>query len=145
VVEHPDLSGGAHLSASHSRTRRLGPAAVRGVCVGTTALLLVATLTGCADEPITLEQPQVSAEDLAACNAFLEDVPRRLDGEERRKVNPANSLGAAWGDPAIIVRCGRPSGGTTSAPRRSSRGYDRRSAWVSDTLAKNTPPAVDAA
>ena len=64
------------------------------------------TLTGCADEPITLEQPHVSAEDLATCNAFLEDLPRRLDGEERRKVNPANSLGAAWGDPAIIVRCG---------------------------------------
>ena len=64
------------------------------------------TLTGCADEPITLEQPQVSDEDLAACNAFIDDVPRRLDGEERRKVNPANSLGAAWGDPAIIVRCG---------------------------------------
>ena len=55
--------------------------------------------------PIQLE-PQVSAEDLAACNEFIDDVPRRLAGEERRKVNPANSLGAAWGDPAIIVRCG---------------------------------------
>jgi hypothetical protein len=48
----------------------------------------------------------VSAEDVAACHAFIDDVPRRLAGEERRKVNPANSLAAAWGDPAIIVRCG---------------------------------------
>ena len=92
--------------ASRAISRRLGPARVRGVCFGTTALLAALTLTACADEPITLDSPQVSAEDLAACNAFIDDVPRRLDGEERRKVNPANSLGAAWGDPAIIVRCG---------------------------------------
>jgi hypothetical protein len=74
--------------------------------LGLTALLAAATLTACADEPITLDTPPVSAEDLAACQAFLDDVPRRLDGEERRKVNPASALGAAWGDPAIVVRCG---------------------------------------
>ena len=91
---------------SRAIARRLGPARVRGVCFGTTALLAALTLSACADEPITLDSPRVSAEDLAACNAFIDDVPRRLNGEERRKVNPANSLGAAWGDPAIIVRCG---------------------------------------
>ena len=107
---HAHLSGGAHLSVipdvSRAISRRLGPARVRGVCFGTTALLAALTLAACADEPVTLDPPQVSAEDLAACNAFIDDVPRRLDDEERRKVNPANSLGAAWGDPAIIVRCG---------------------------------------
>jgi len=69
-------------------------------------LALVASLGGCADEPITLDSPGVTAANLAACNAFLDDLPKRLAGHERRKVNPANALGRAWGDPAIIVRCG---------------------------------------
>jgi hypothetical protein len=70
------------------------------------ALLLVAPLAGCADEPVTLDSPEVSAADLQTCNAFLDDLPNRLAGHDRRKVNPAAALGRAWGDPAIIVRCG---------------------------------------
>ncbi len=64
-------------------------------------------LAGCADEPVTLTSPDaVSAADLATCEAFLDDLPSSLAGHERRKVNPAAALGRAWGDPAIIVRCG---------------------------------------
>ncbi len=48
----------------------------------------------------------MSDTDRATCNAFLDDLPRRLAGEEKRKVNPAAALGRAWGDPAIVVRCG---------------------------------------
>ena len=55
---------------------------------------------------MTLESPTPGSADLAACNGFLDDLPRRLAGEEKRKVNPAAALGRAWGDPAIIVRCG---------------------------------------
>jgi Protein of unknown function (DUF3515) len=69
-------------------------------------LLAVASLAGCADEPVTLDSPPTSTEDLAACEEFLDDLPRRLAGEEKRKVNPAAALGRAWGDPAIVVRCG---------------------------------------
>ncbi len=89
--------------------RRPGPARVRGV--GTLAALLlvvplVLSLAGCADEPVTLDSPDVSPEVLRTCDAFLDDLPNRLAGHDRRKVNPAAALGRAWGDPAIIVRCG---------------------------------------
>jgi hypothetical protein len=85
--------------------RRPGPGGVRGVCFAAT-LLAVAALGGCADEPVTLTSPEVSAEDLATCNEFLADLPDQLAEQARRKVNPAAALGRAWGDPAIVVRCG---------------------------------------
>jgi len=91
---------------AHATSRRPGPRLVRGVYFGTTALLAAVTLTACADEPVTIDSPQVSAADFDTCTAFLDDLPRRLAGEERRKINPANALGRAWGDPAIVVRCG---------------------------------------
>jgi hypothetical protein len=79
---------------------------VRGVCFGTTALLAAATLAACADEPVSIDTPPVSQQDFDTCNKFLRDLPRRLDGHEGRKVDPAAALGRAWGDPAIVVRCG---------------------------------------
>jgi hypothetical protein len=66
----------------------------------------VSALAACADEPVSLDSPPVSQQDFDTCNAFLRDLPRRLDGHEARKVNPAAALGRAWGDPAIVVRCG---------------------------------------
>ncbi len=70
------------------------------------AAVLAGAMAGCADEPVTLDSPDVSATDLATCQAFLDDLPDTLAGQERRKVNPAAALGRAWGDPAIVVRCG---------------------------------------
>ena len=70
------------------------------------AVTLGMSLAGCADEPVTLTSPSVSPADLATCNAFLDSLPNRLAGHDRRKVNPAAALGRAWGDPPIIVRCG---------------------------------------
>jgi hypothetical protein len=70
------------------------------------SLPLTLLLAGCADGPVTLSSPAVSAADLETCNAFLDDLPDSLAGHERRKVNPAAALGRAWGDPPIIVRCG---------------------------------------
>jgi hypothetical protein len=64
------------------------------------------SLTACADEPVSLDSPPVSQQDFETCNDFLRDLPRRLAGHEGRKVDPAAALGRAWGDPAIVVRCG---------------------------------------
>ena len=69
-------------------------------------LLVGAMVSACADEPVTLDSPILDPAETTTCNAFLDDLPRRLAGEEKRKVNPAAALGRAWGDPAIIVRCG---------------------------------------
>ena len=94
------------MPTSWASPRRLGPVAVRGVCLATTALLAALTLSACADEPVAIDSPPVSEQDFETCKAFLGDLPRRLDGHEGRKVNPAAALGRAWGDPAIVVRCG---------------------------------------
>jgi hypothetical protein len=43
----------------------------------------------------------------AACTAVLAALPATLDGHQRRDVTePARSSARAWGDPAIVVRCG---------------------------------------
>jgi Protein of unknown function (DUF3515) len=55
---------------------------------------------------VDIDSPPVDDQDFETCKAFLADLPRRLTGEEGRKVNPAAALGRAWGDPAIVVQCG---------------------------------------
>jgi hypothetical protein len=65
-------------------------------------------VSGCADEPVTLDSPTLSATDQQACHEFLDALPRSLADHEQRKVNPAAALGRAWGDPPIVVRCGVP-------------------------------------
>jgi hypothetical protein len=48
----------------------------------------------------------LSAADRAACRALVRALPRTLAGELRRSVDPDDALGAAWGDPAYVLRCG---------------------------------------
>ena len=38
--------------------------------------------------------------------SFLADLPRELAGESERTVGDESALGAAWGDPAIVLTCG---------------------------------------
>jgi len=42
----------------------------------------------------------------AACRSLEAALPEVLDGAERRTVEPVSDLTAAWGDPAIVLRCG---------------------------------------
>ena len=70
-------------------------------------LLLVPVLASCSDTgPVSVDSPSVSDADRTACEAFLDDLPGTLAGQERRDVTPAHALGAAWGDPAITLTCG---------------------------------------
>ena len=50
--------------------------------------------------------PTLSNADAAACTTFLGDLPAVLAGEDSRPTEPVDALGAAWGDPAIVVTCG---------------------------------------
>ncbi len=40
------------------------------------------------------------------CADLLAALPDRVVGQERRDVIPADAATSAWGDPAIILRCG---------------------------------------
>ena len=63
-------------------------------------------LAGCAKEPVSIDQVTVTTDDLARCEALVAALPEELDGHDRRRVAPAAALGAAWGDPAIVLTCG---------------------------------------
>ena len=41
-----------------------------------------------------------------ACADLLAAVPGTVDGQQQREVDPPDALAAAWGDPAIVLRCG---------------------------------------
>lgn len=68
-------------------------------------LLLAPVLAGCGG-PVEVDVPDLSAADRAACQAVIADLPQTLLHEERADIEPANAPAAAYGDPAIVVRCG---------------------------------------
>ena len=71
-------------------------------------LLLVALLAGCAADPVAVDAPDLSERDAAACRELVSALPQEVDGEERREVTGGDGVAAAWGDPAIVLRCGVP-------------------------------------
>ena len=42
----------------------------------------------------------------AACAQLHDALPSRLDGRAATPVSPKSTLTAAWGDPAVVLRCG---------------------------------------
>jgi len=86
--------------------RRLGPSTGRGV-VASGAAAVVLALGGCSSTP-TIDDVELSAADRAACESLVADLPDTLAGLDRRDVEPADALGAAWGDPAYVLSCGVP-------------------------------------
>jgi hypothetical protein len=71
-------------------------------------LLAALLLSGCAADPVAVDVPDVPDDEAAACRALVETLPDEVDGEERREVTGADGRAAAWGDPAIVLRCGVP-------------------------------------
>ncbi|MBS2937388.1 DUF3515 domain-containing protein [Nocardioides sp. J2M5] len=65
-------------------------------------------LAACSPGVPQVEAYELSAADRDACEALVADLPDSLAGEDRRDVEPADALGAAWGDPAYVLTCGVP-------------------------------------
>jgi hypothetical protein len=82
--------------------RRPGPRRGRGVAVS--GLLVV--LAGCADGPVSIPPTDAGPAASAVCEQFLADLPSELAGERERALVRDGALGAAWGDPAIVLTCG---------------------------------------
>ena len=104
------MPGRAHLNGRPVRPRRparlrVGPAALLPTLVPTLVPALL--LAGCTGA-VELRVPDLVGDDLAACTAFTADLPPSLAGEDPREVDPPDALGAAYGDPAYVVRCGVP-------------------------------------
>ena len=69
-------------------------------------LLACGLLTGCEPGDVAIDSPSLGTTQRAACERILAHLPGTLAGEPRRTVSPADALGAAWGDPAIVLTCG---------------------------------------
>lgn len=86
-------------------------AAVVAVLVAFGTMLLVLQL-GSADrtpaEPVVVgaEAPGGAAQQL--CPGLMALLPQELDGAPRRAVDSPSEYVAAWGDPAVTLRCGAP-------------------------------------
>jgi hypothetical protein len=65
-------------------------------------------LVGCGKEPVSIPTLRLSADDQAVCQRVTDALPDEVAGQSRRKTQPAEALGAAWGDPAIVAQCGVP-------------------------------------
>ncbi|WP_090972077.1 DUF3515 domain-containing protein [Nocardioides exalbidus] len=73
------------------------------------SVLACALLTACSGGgPIEVDDPDLSPADRATCEALVADLPGTLAGQDRVDVEPADALGAAWGDPAYVLTCGVP-------------------------------------
>ncbi|MDQ6641597.1 MAG: DUF3515 domain-containing protein [Actinomycetota bacterium] len=59
-------------------------------------------MAGCA---VGVDAPRVDARTRSACLSFTKSLPPRVSDQSRRTVDDAQ-LGAAWGSPAIVLRCG---------------------------------------
>lgn len=64
--------------------------------------LLLATTAACAVE---VPDTPASASERAACTELVDALPDRVSDQSQRETR-GNPLGAAWGDPAIVLRCG---------------------------------------
>ncbi|WP_408896168.1 DUF3515 family protein [Nocardioides sp. R1-1] len=86
-------------------------------------LALPLALAGCTG-PVEVDVPELPDADRAACAAFAADLPDTLADEERVDIEPADAPAAAYGDPAIVVRCGvaRPEGFDLTAACESADG-----------------------
>jgi hypothetical protein len=78
------------------------------------ASVLVVLAGGCSGT-LTVESPARSRADARACAALLQALPRRVADQPERRVDAGGGYAAAWGDPAIELRCGVPR----------PRGFDR--------------------
>ncbi|RJK98472.1 DUF3515 family protein [Vallicoccus soli] len=56
--------------------------------------------------PARVDSAAPRGEALAACRDLVAGLPAELDGAARREVEPDDGTTAAWGDPAIVLRCG---------------------------------------
>ncbi|MGH3343379.1 MAG: DUF3515 domain-containing protein [Carbonactinosporaceae bacterium] len=72
---------------------------------------MTATLTAlpaCAPGAVPVAVPRPSGGPAQACRALHAALPPVVDSQDQRDTRPASRGTAAWGDPAIVLRCGVP-------------------------------------
>jgi hypothetical protein len=91
------------------------------------AALLVGTvlLAGCGGDGVHVDGYHVATDDRPACRQVLDALPARVGDQPHRAVT-GSPYAAAWGDPAIVLRCGvgKPDGYDRFARCQRADGVD---------------------
>ncbi|MFV0127576.1 DUF3515 domain-containing protein [Streptomyces sp. HMX112] len=74
--------------------------------VAAVGLLLAAAGCSGTGARLSVAAPSPSKEEAAFCRALHEELPRTVAGLDRSDPEPDSDLTAAWGDGAIVLRCG---------------------------------------
>jgi hypothetical protein len=83
------------------------------------SLLLAAACSGSgSSEPVSLTGvPGVTGSALQTCTQLQTRLPATLhQGQKRRETTPTSPTTAAWGDPAVLLRCGVSPGDPRDEP-----------------------------
>ncbi|MDQ3480301.1 MAG: DUF3515 domain-containing protein, partial [Actinomycetota bacterium] len=69
--------------------------------------MLATTMVACGGSgSVSVAAPQPSGAAANECAALLDGLPDLVLEQEARDVEPADASAAAWGDPAVVLRCG---------------------------------------
>jgi hypothetical protein len=109
----------------HRRPRLSHPP--RRTAIGGVLLATLVLLAGCSDA-VKTTVPADAAD--PACSQVVSALPKTLLKQSRRDTDPKSPALAAWGDPAIILRCGVPPPGPTTDQCTAVNGID----WVAQPL-----------
>jgi Protein of unknown function (DUF3515) len=129
--------------------------------VGVVVALTLLGLSGCGSGAVDVSPPSPDTAAATACDALAASLPDAVQDRERRETSPQSDLTAAWGDPAVVLRCGVPSpaayvptaelvevNGVEWFPEELERGYRfttyGRSAFVEVSVPDHYRPEVNA-
>jgi Protein of unknown function (DUF3515) len=87
-----------HRSGASPLVARIAPALL--------ALAAAAACSGGSSGPLVVTPPSPATHIATVCDALHAALPRRLDGRPTTPVAPKSALTAAWGNPAVVLRCG---------------------------------------
>jgi len=89
-------------------------------------VVLLALVSGCGGDEVDVRPTGVTGTDRTACLALVKALPRHVSDQPARAVTGETAVAAAWGDPAVVLRCGvgRPKGYTRFAACQTANGVD---------------------
>ncbi|MEV7281074.1 DUF3515 domain-containing protein [Streptomyces sp. NPDC093111] len=81
-----------------------------GLPASAAAALLLLAVAGCSSPgaKASVPVPGPAAAEAAVCRSLAKELPGTVAGLERSGTEPDSELTAAWGDAAIVLRCGVP-------------------------------------
>ncbi|MDX3854989.1 DUF3515 domain-containing protein [Streptomyces sp. AK02-01A] len=78
------------------------------VCLTAVALLSAAVGCDSTDGAARVAVPSPPRQEAALCRALHKELPKAVAGLGRDDAEPSSELTAAWGDAAVVLRCGIP-------------------------------------